>query len=221
MQKVCSQCNENKELENFAKQKTGKLGRRADCKSCVKRFRRSKKGLALSIFNQQKAKSIRRGYTQPTYTINELYQWLISQKLYEQLYAAWVSSEYATTLSPSCDRINDYKSYTLNNIRLTTAKQNTDRFYKDAKTGVNNKRNLAVDQLNLEGIFIKRFHSASEAARQFNGIPSNILGVCRKRVSTRKLPNGSTRKFISRKAYGYKWRYSLNLNENKEIICNE
>lgn len=36
LRKICSKCQEEKSLDYFKKQKTGYLGRRADCKECNK-----------------------------------------------------------------------------------------------------------------------------------------------------------------------------------------
>lgn len=217
MQKQCSQCNKIKDLSEFAKQKTGKLSRRADCKECVKRFRRSPHGLAVSIHRQQRAKSEKRGYAQPTYSSQELYAWMTAQANYGALYMDWVISRYDSKLCPSCDRIDDYKSYTLANIQLVTAQENVDNYNKSQKAGINNKRNIAVDQLDLDGTFIQRFYSVSEAARQVQGIPSNIIGACTQRTTTRKEPDGSIRKSVCHKAYGFKWRYSQTPHTNREI----
>jgi hypothetical protein len=71
--------------------------------------------------------------------------------------------------------------------------------------------------LSLDGEFLQRFHSASEAARHFNGIPSNILGAINHRVSRVKQPDGTYREYTTSKAYGHRWRYSNIPNENKEI----
>lgn len=218
MEKKCSQCGETKSLDEFAIQATGKMGRRADCKVCVKRFIRSKRGLAKTIYGQQKAKSKKRQYALPTYTEEELYVWLIRQSNFQQLYDIWVLSDYATKLKPSVDRINDRISYRLDNIQLRTMQQNVDRYYKDAKAGINNKQNKAVDMLDKDGNFIQRFHSASAAARQFNGIPTNIIGACTGRVSRKKEVDGSYRKITQLTAYGYKWRYSTIPNKNGEIL---
>ena len=68
------------------------------------------------------------------------------------------------------------------------------------KNGINNKQNKAVTQIDLKGVFIDKFHSISEAARQ-TGIPdSNISRCCNKKLKT---------------AGGFKWKYNL-LKQNCE-----
>ena len=204
-------------LDAFDKQHTGKDGRRADCKECKKRFNRSKRGLSMEIFRNQKSKAKKRGYTLPNYTENELFTWLNGQPDFHEIYQAWVGSNYKSRFKPSCDRINDYISYTLDNIKVVTWNENNVKGYADHSNGKNTKHNIAVDMLDLAGNFIKRFYSVSEAARQFNGIPSNIVGAAINRISKKRNPDGSTRLIPVLTAYGYKWRYSTVPNDNSEI----
>ena len=215
--KTCSQCNLYLPLESFDIQSTGKLGRRADCKECKRRFVRSKRGLIKQIYNQQKCKSKERGYQPPKYTEIELFNWANKNPEFHMLFEAWVESEYQSRFRPSCDRINDYITYALDNIQFTTWNENNQKGYADHSNGNNTKHNKAVDMLDMKGEFIKRFHSVSEAARQFNGIPSNIIGAITKRSTTRINPDGSTRTYTKNSAYGHLWRYALVPNDNSEI----
>lgn len=216
--KICSQCSMNLPLENFDIQSTGKLGRRADCKECRKRFTRTPFGLCKEIYAAQKVKSKRRKYSPPTYTEEELFVWINSQTNFIRLFNEWVNSGYQTNLRPSVDRIDDYKSYQLSNIRLITWKENNENNYASQIQGLNTKKSIAVDMLDESGMFIKRFHSVSDAAREFNGIPSNIIGAINNRVSRKKLKDGSYRTWTISMAYGYKWRYSTQPNINTENL---
>ena len=215
--KTCSQCKQSLPLTSFDIQSTGKLGHRADCKICRKRFIRSIPGLVKEMFSIQKTKSKKRGYTLPTYIEKELFQWVVNQPHFQQLYDAWVISEYSSKLKPSCDRKNDYISYTLDNLQLVTWDENNARGYAANIDGSSTKKSVAVDMLSMSGEFIQRFHSISEAARQFNGIPSNITGAINHRVSQKKNPDGSIRTFTTQVAYGHTWRYSSVPNDNSEI----
>ena len=215
--KVCSQCNQQLSLDQFDRQSTGKQGRRADCKLCRKRFTRSKVGLVKATYSYQKAKSKRRGYQPPDYTEKELYDWAISQPDFHGIYDAWVLSGFQSRFKPSFDRLNDYVSYRLDNLRVVTWNENNNAGYASQLAGTNNKKSLAVDMLDLDGNFIQRFYSVSEAARQFNGVPSNIIGAINRRVSTKKNSDGTSRQFTKSKAYGHKWRYSTSPNSQQEI----
>lgn len=214
--KTCSQCSETLELDRFDIQSTGKLGRRADCKDCRKRFTRSVPGLIKAIYSFQVRKSKLREYTSPNYSEAELLHWAEAQPLFHQLYTQWVAADYVTDLKPSFDRSNDYVSYRLDNLQVMTWAQNNQKNYASQLNGTNTKKNHAVDMLDMEGNFVERFHSVSDAARKFNGIPGNITSAILQRVIQRKQPNGSTRSYTVTNAYGHRWRYSTQPNLNKE-----
>lgn len=204
--KVCSMCANQLPLSRFAIQATGKLGRRADCKECVKRFNRTPEGLVKQSYSQQKAKSKKRGHNPPAYTEGQLFAWYKSQPHAKPMYDRWVSSGFTTELKPSFDRMDDYQPYSLANIRLVTVKENVDRYYQDAIDGVNTKKAVPVDQCNLEGVFLQRHHSYKAAARAVNGLASNIRNVAEALPINRKEPDGSMRSWTPAKAYGFIWR---------------
>ena len=215
--KTCSQCNKTLSLDLFTTQKTGKFGCRADCKECQKRFTRSKPGLVKEIYAFQKAKAKRRGYAIPTYSESELYSWVMGQPDFHELFDAWEISGFQSRFKPSIDRLNDYISYRLDNIQVITWNENNKKGYASRADGSNTKKSLAVDMLALDGAFIKRFCSVSEAARQFGGVPTNIVGAINQRVSQKKHSDGTTREIVTLTAYGHKWRYSTIPNNNSEI----
>ena len=215
--KTCSQCKQTLPLEAFDCQSTGKLGRRADCKACRKRFTRSKYGLIKECYAFQKSKSKKRGYVLPNYSEEDLYQWAMGQPDFHELFDAWEASGFLSNFKPSIDRQNDYITYRLDNITVVTWNENNLKGYASRMNGGNTKKNLAVDMLTIDGDFLQRFHSISEAARHFNGIPSNIVGAITQRVSRAKNPDGSIRTYVTAHAYGHKWRYSSTPNNNSEI----
>ena len=141
----------------------------------------------------------------------------MSQPLFHSLYDRWVSSGYDKFQRPSVDRLNDYLTYTLDSIQLLTWEANNQKHYQSKMDGSNNKQSLAVDMLSLDGTFIERFYSVSEAARRFNGIPSNIIGAIHQRVTRARKPDGSYRTKVATSAYGHKWQYSITPNNNAEI----
>lgn len=215
--KTCSQCNIALSLDCFDNQSTGKDGKRADCKVCRKRFIQSKYGLVKQCYSQQVAKAKKREYAAPNYSENALLDWANNSPEFHELYIAWQESGYKSNFKPSFDRVNDYISYTLDNLQVVTWTENNDKGKSAKLNGTNNKNNLAVDMLDLNGIFIKRFYSVSEAARNFGGIPSNIVGAINNRVSKKREANGNIRLITITTAYGHKWRYSSVPNNNSEI----
>ncbi len=214
--KECSCCKQTLPFEYFDKQSTGKDGYRADCKVCKKRFIRSKEGLIKECYATQKSKAKKRGYAPPAYTEKELLDWSKSNPEFHLLFEAWEQSGYKSNFKPSFDRLNDYISYRLDNLQVVTWNENNQKGYSDRTIGANNKKTLAVDMLDLDGNFIQRFHSVSAAAREFKGLPSNIIGAINQRVSKKRNPNGTTRLITATTAYGHKWRYSTSPNDNQE-----
>ena len=200
--KECSICQQTLPLEAFAQQSTGRMGRRADCKKCIKRFDRSLSGLVKKMLSNQKAKSKKRGHLPPQYTEQELFDWVWSQPQAKSLYDSWVASNYHTDLIPSIDRLDDYKTYSLDNIQLTTGKENKDRYSADAKAGINTKSATTVHQYDMEGQFIQTFHSFSAAARAVKSSPANIRNAANNITINR--PNGGSYTITS--AAGYRWR---------------
>jgi len=155
-------------------------------------WKRTKKSLVTAMYFGQRTRSTLRGHHQPTYTKEELRDWLFSQKLFHILYDNWKRLDYQKNYIPSVDRINDYIGYTMDNIQLMTWKENRAKHDKDRKEGINNKMNKAVRKYTKDGYFIEEYYSISEAGRA-NGINiSNIARCC---------------KYKRESAGGFVWRY--------------
>lgn len=203
--KICTKCQLSLPLDAFPKQHTGREGRRANCRKCHKLSTYSIKAVVTAIYGSQCKKSKIRNHPLPSYTRDELEVWLLNQPNFSSLYNIWKDSGYLTDLKPSCDRKDDYKPYTFDNLQLTTVSKNVTRYYTDAQRGINTKTATKVDQYALEGNFIKTHHSYSAAARAVNGLVSNIRNVAEGVPITRKEGN-KTRSWIPTKAYGFSWK---------------
>ncbi len=140
-------------------------------------YRRTVKGKVFKMYAQQVLRSKKRNYKLPTYTKEQLLEWLKNQPSFEGIWENWVKSNYLQDLAPSVDRIDDYKSYTISNIRLTTWAENRNKYYLDSKIGVNTKSSFAVMQFDLNGVFIKSFYSIRKASRE-TGILNGAIGNC-------------------------------------------
>ena len=158
----------------------------------VEPYYKTKNGLFLKIHNHQLEKSKQRGHNLPSYTRQELKDWLFCQIKFHKLYNNWVNSGYKKDLVPSIDRLDDYKGYSFGNIQLTTWVENNKKGQADRKNGVNNKVNRAVEQYDLEGKYITEYHSLMEASRQTNIFVNNIWRVCNN---------------IRKTAGGFIWKY--------------
>jgi len=195
-EKRCSKCGEVKPLNEFYKSNTIKDGYYIHCKQCDKNksttYKHTKKGLITAIYRNQKRSSKVRGYNHPTYTKEELKEWLFSQKLFHELFDNWKASNFDKMSIPSVDRINDYKGYSLDNIQLMSWEDNLNKAYSDMKKGINNKQSRAVLQFSVDGKFIAEYYSISNASRESGIHRANINSCCLGKLKI---------------AGGYKWKY--------------
>ena len=187
--KKCSKCSEYKEPTEFyahGKTKQGKPRKSHRCKKCdntrVNIAQKSriptKSRLPKKIYHGQISSSKKRGHELPKYTLSELREWMLSQDIYHQLFNEWAASNYSKDKVPSCDRIDDYKGYSLDNIRLVTWAENDRKHHENRIAGVNNKTNKAIKQYSMSGEFIKEFYSVRQAYRETLINPASISG-CR------------------------------------------
>ena len=155
-----------------------------DChlKTCTKN-RVKKKAHIGRIYSMQKRSSKKRNHPQPSYSLEELTLFMYDNK-YKKLHKAWKKSNYNKNLTPSVDRLNALKPYTMENIQLITWKENNEKGRGEGKT----KR---VCQY-LAGKPVNEFDSATKAAIHIKGSHQNISLCCR----------GGTPQ-----AYGYQWEF--------------
>jgi len=177
--KICSKCFKKKLTSEFYKQMDCNMQVQSECRKCnidrIKLYSKTKKGLITRIYSNQKKSAKQRSQNAPSYTKLELKVWLYSQELFHELYNNWVISGYKNELIPSCDRINDYKSYTLYNIQLMTWQENRNKSHINLDRKRKNKQCKPVIQFDVDGNFIKKYYSISEAVRK-TGI--NKIGTC-------------------------------------------
>lgn len=135
----------------------------------------------------------KRNYLPPQYTKQQLIDWCLNQQLYHTLHSAWVASGFQRNLTPSIDRIDDYQTYSLNNIQLMTAGDNLKKSFQDTFNGVLNKRSKAVNQLTMLGTLVATYPSCNIAGRSVGAINGSMISaVCRG---------------VRNHAHGYLWQY--------------
>jgi len=195
--KTCKKCLIPKNESEFYKQKGCKNGLSTECKICknerVKDYHRTKKGVITQIYSSQRQRSKLRGHPMPTYTKEQLTEWLFSQSTFHQLYDNWKSSGFEKMLAVSCDRTSDYLPYDLSRLQLMTWQHNEAKGHADRKNGINNKCSKAVNQYDKNGNFIKQHYSGHQAERETGIERGNIGKCCKGKV------NG---------AGGFKWQYA-------------
>lgn len=148
-----------------------------------KKYNRTLDGFFVRTYDNQVSHSKSRGHQLPKYTKKELRDWVLSQENFIDLWNCWVKSNYDRWKKPSVDRINDSLSYSLENIRLVTWKENS---MKESR-----KRSLPIIQIKNNKI-IRKFKSAVEAEKITNINRSSINACCRG---------------VRKSAGGYNWDY--------------
>ena len=143
-----------------------------------KKYRRSKCGLTNVLYGQMKARSTKREYEIPSYTVQEFREWCLTKSVYHELHKQWEENEFSKDFTPSIDRIDDYKSYEFSNIQLMTWKENNTKGKNDKRNGINNKDSMAVIQYTKEMKPVMQYPSAKYAGRSTNISHANINKVC-------------------------------------------
>lgn len=199
--KTCLRCKQEKLLNSFHSRlhkslHTGEVTTyfTSLCKDCNKlscaERRKSPNGMFTDIFNGQLQSSKARKHIPPTYTEEELRQWIEQQPHFHSLLQSWIASKYDRWLKPSVDRLNDDLGYSFDNIQLMTWRENFNKKKQDmVLVGDSSCRKVIQYQ---DGIQIAVHHSLHEAARVVKGAAGNILRCCTGQYKTSK---------------GFTWRY--------------
>ena len=190
--KVCSRCSASEENVEFSKGKW-------TCKPCTvsisREYQRTPRGLVRKIYNNQLMTTRKMGRPAPAYSREDLENWVMSNG-FTDLHRAWKASDYDKWLSPSIDRIDNNKSYSFDNIRLITWKNNLAAQKAQNMPGAYLTPNSkAVDQYTLDGVYVTTHESCRIAMRSLgltNHGSSNIASACRGNLKT---------------AYKYQWRW--------------
>ena len=168
--KVCSKCKIYKELKSFWKDSRDKNWIRCTCKDCVNKshlkYKRTIPWLASWIYSTQLRNCRTRKCDKPTYSNEELKEWLREQDSLELLYNNWVESWFNPRLTPSIDRIDDYKWYSFDNIQLMTWDENNKKAHKDMREWRNNKQSKTIIWKNIYTGEKIEYYSITQAARK-------------------------------------------------------
>ena len=160
------------------------------CKECLREIKVKAKGMCQNCWHKFKRKNqpefyLRTRYTEikqrcsnPNNTRADLYngveyctkeeflETFVNNNQFLKLFEEWKSSGWKNTLSPSIDRIDPKKGYTLDNIQVITHSHNC------------TKDQTMQEVLVYRGSdFVARFDSQSEASRELKIPQSNIWKV--------------------------------------------
>lgn len=210
--KYCDYCKVGHVLPNVGESnvhwywgKSSKLkdGGRHMCKAYLsdyrKEYRRSKQGWAVTQWNTQNRSSKRRAHPKPNYTSGELLEWALKQPNFDELFSDWEESGHKRDLKPSCDRIDDMKPYTLDNLRIVTQKENVLMGARSKKAkarmtkAIQKTMGIPVEQYDKEGNLLEVYISAGEAGRATGVDQSHITKCCKGKLKT---------------VGGYVWKYN-------------
>ena len=133
------------------------------------------------------------------FTKDEFKKWLDDNYKTEirRMLTEYKNSNYIKGLCPSVDRIDDYKSYTFDNMQLITWKENNDK----GRISLKNKKQCSemakrfwskkVTQKALDGNVIATFNSTHAVERLLGYDSSLIARACR----------------LNKVSKGYRWEY--------------
>jgi len=156
------------------------------------KFRKTKQGVSLVIYQSQKQHSKTRGHNLPTYSLQEFREWLYSQEKFHILFDNWKRLDYQRFYKPSVDRKEDNIGYTMDNIQLMTFRENDLKSDKDAFDGKLKRKHRAVNQYTKDGVFVKSYKSMRIAFRETDIHDTCIKDTCKGKQKT---------------AGGFKWKY--------------
>jgi len=165
------------------------------------RNKRTHSGWLTKVYGRMRNSSKSKNLSMPSFTKKELWDWIPKNK-FQRLFTQWLKSNCKKDLVPSINRLNDYMGYTIDNIELTTWKDNNHKGRGSIKVKelVHSKLgNIAkkmfsksVAKSDLDGKVLCIYPSVREAARQNKTDSGAIARVCRKEKHTH---------------HNYKWSY--------------
>ncbi len=183
--KRCTKCGVEKRYTLFSKSKGTVDGLFSWCKLCnqksTEEYHKTKNGLVTKIYSRQKDSSRSRGQKQPSYTLDELRDFIFSTNNFHILYDNWKNSGYKKDLIPSIDRIEENQGYIISNLELVTWVENRERFYSKIRKGDITsiaKPQRGVIQLTKKGVFVAEYISQAEASRATGIKQGRISRVC-------------------------------------------
>lgn len=173
MFKECRDCQVSKSVDEFYQ------SNKSMCKVCVRKRTNNNykklgngydftyKGVIRVLYKTQKRHQKLRGHGDMPYTKNELKDWL-EDNGFKESFEFWEKSGYINELKPSIDRLDDFKGYDFDNIRLVTWKENREHQASDKASGKGTSGAICkgIRKLDKEGNLIKTYVSYQEVRRE-------------------------------------------------------
>jgi hypothetical protein len=201
--KVCTKCVKELEFTMFHRDKKTQDGYTAACKDCRNNLRKhSKSSFIYKVYSTQKSSSKERGRVPPNYTRDELVSWFKGQGKFHVLYKAWQESGFDQKLSPSCDRINSKKPYSLDNIQLMTWEENNFKGRSEKVTGKPRKAREVKEQKKAIKIIVETSDKSKLVITVYN--PNGTVFI--KTPIKTKIPKKPKGELTEERLDGWKWR---------------
>ena len=128
--KLCVKCKKYKLLDEFSKNKAAKDNLNYTCKKCDvetwTKYLHTKNGKIHSMYGNMK-KRVNRGkvFYHKYIDFSCFEKFCYSSKIFNSLYDNWVLSKFEYKLSPSLDRVDNNKGYTVDNLQFLTHSENS------------------------------------------------------------------------------------------------
>lgn len=130
-------------------------------------------------YSEMKSRVKRKNFNEIQFTINEFLQWIMNNDNYKKIYSNYLDNNKDRNLCPSVDRLDDYKTYSIDNIRLVTWRENNDKYNSDRLIGKNTKQSKPVMSICIYTGKKNEYHSAHYASQQTKTDRSSINRSCR------------------------------------------
>lgn len=156
----------------------------------TRRYRKTKKGVLTNMYDHMRRRH------KVDFSLKEFHNKFLDDKVFNELYAKWVSSGFGKQFKPSLDRTDCKKHYSWDNVKMMTWSEN-----RRKQSLIDGKRGRKPAVLQIEGgKVVKRFESQLQVIQELGLHQGNLSLVL----------NGK-RNYIK----GYKFIY-----ENPELIPN-
>ncbi len=177
--RICNQCGAELKVNMF-------YSKSYKCKYCIKSNERTVEGVISKIYTTQRTSSKKRGHPMPTYTAEELKNFILSHECFMPMYNGWIDSGFQSKMKPSIDRKKDDKPYTINNIMLVTWGQNDSKAHLHSIQGklITGKERRGVFKVLKDGTTVCLYNSIALASRDTGVDVSSIIRCCTHRVAT-------------------------------------
>lgn len=152
------------------------------------RNKRTVDGWLTKVYGRMRQSSKERNHQMPSFTKDELKEWALKNEI-EKRIKKWSNNGCLKNETPSVNRLDDFKPYSLDNIELITWEDNNKKGRGSIKTkelahskigGIAKAMfSRPVIKTDLEDKVLAIYPSAREAARQNNTDCGSIAKVCR------------------------------------------